>query len=263
MTSGLFQTFFHPADPLCPAAIVNLLQSNSLLISIFNPILSYIRDSSHFKCLLNNLHIESSDILFTLDVESLYSIIPIQQDIASVKKPLLEHPCKGRPDKYLSSLNSLCFVMTFNLARTSFFKSKALPWAKNTFPHLPIFSCTSGNNKLFLPPILLPSFGNGTLMTFLASGNTEIQLHNFLQHLNSINPNIKAILTCSSSNINFLDCTVFKHNNHLATKIYSKPTERLLHFNSCHPRHVFESIVKVQILRFLLILKTSLLPIKL
>ena len=57
----------------------------------------------------------------------------------------------------------------------------------------------------------------------------------------------------SSSNVNFLDCTVFKHNNHLATKIHSKPADshRLLHFNSCHPRHVFENIVKAQILRFI------------
>ena len=36
MTSGLFQTFSYPADPLCPTAIVNPLQSNSSLTSIFN-----------------------------------------------------------------------------------------------------------------------------------------------------------------------------------------------------------------------------------
>ena len=83
--------------------------------------------------------------------------------------------------------------------------------------------------------------------------HSETQLHYFLQHLNFTNPNIKVTLTCSSSNTNFLDCTVFKHNNHLATKIYSKPTDsyRLLHFNSYHPRHVFESVVKAQILCFI------------
>ena len=130
---------------------------------------SYIRGSSHFKSLLNDLHIDHSHILFTLDVKSLYSNISIQQDIASVKKLFLNTLAKvDLTNTYLSSLNALYFVITLNLIRTSFFKSKAPPWAKNTLPHLPTFSCTSGNNKLFLPPILLPSFGNGILMTFLA-----------------------------------------------------------------------------------------------
>ena len=107
---------------------------------------SYILDISHFKSLLNDLHIDHSNIPFTLDLESLSSNIPIQQGIASFKKALLEHPSKGRPDKYLLPPISL-------------------PW------------------KWYIDDI------------FGIWQHSETQLHNFLQHLNSISPKIKVILT--------------------------------------------------------------------
>ena len=52
---------------------------------------SFIRESLHFKSLLSDLDIRDSDILFSLDVESLYTNIPIQQGIASVKQALSEY----------------------------------------------------------------------------------------------------------------------------------------------------------------------------
>ena len=65
--------------------------------------------------------------------------------------------------------------------------------------------------------------------TFGIWQHSGVQLQNYLQHLNSVNPNIKDTLTCSSLNINFLDCTVFKHNNHLVTKIF-----RIYRLSDCY-----------------------------
>ena len=83
--------------------------------------------------------------------------------------------------------------------------------------------------------------------------HSEDQLHTFIQHLNSINPNIKVSITHNLHSINFLDCNVFKNHSKLSTKVYSKPTDthKLLHPKSYHPAHVFKGIVKAQLLRYI------------
>ena len=56
--------------------------------------------------------------------------------------------------------------------------------------------------------------------------------------------------------VHFLDITVFKHfseqNCTLQTRTYFKPTDThaLLHSDSYHPLHTFNSVIKSQILRF-------------
>ena len=89
---------------------------------------------------------------------------------------------------YLPFLKSLFFAMTFNLTTKLFFKSKALLWAKNTLPLLPTFSCTIGNIMRFQRPTLHPFFGNSTLTTFSAFGNTL--KHNYTTSFNTLIPSI-------------------------------------------------------------------------
>ena len=216
---------------------------------------SFIRDSSHFKSLLNDLHINDSDILFTLDVESLYSNIPIQQGLTSVKKALSEHPSKDRPDNYLLTLLEITLLRNdFQFDNKTFLQIKGTAMGKKYAPSFANIFMHYWEQHALSTTHFTPFFWKRYIDDIFGIWqHSETQLHNFLQHLNSINPHIKVTLTSSSSCIDFLDCTVFKSNNHVATKIYSKPTDshRLLHFNSFHPRHVFESIVKAQILRFI------------
>ena len=74
-----------------------------------------------------------------------------------------------------------------------------------------------------------------------------------IQHLNSINSNIKVYITHNLHSINFLDCNVFKNHSKLSTKVFFKPTDthKLLHPKSYHPAHVFKGIVKAQLLRYI------------
>ena len=112
-TSGLYQVLYHLADPLCQAATANPQTFEHFIDYHLQPITtsipSFIQDSLHFKSLLSDLDIRDSDILFSLDVESLYTNIPIQQGIASVKQGLSKHASttKNRPDKFILTLLEL------------------------------------------------------------------------------------------------------------------------------------------------------------
>ena len=74
---------------------------------------------------------------------------------------------------------------------------------------------------------------------------TEEQLHDFTQWLNSINPKIQFTLEASSfTMVNYLDCTIFKQEGVLCTKLYHKPCETFAYMNpsSCHPLHIARNI---------------------
>ena len=82
---------------------------------------------------------------------------------------------------------------------------------------------------------------------------SETQLKEVFTHMTSIHPTIKFTFEYSPKQIAFLDTLVYVDSDrHLQTNIFRKPTDRmcLLHFSSNHPRHVKESIVYTQALRY-------------
>ena len=98
---------------------------------------SFIRDSLHFKSLLSDLDIRDSDILFSLDVGSLYTNIPIQQSIASVKQALSEHASttKNRPDKFILTLLELTLLRNdFQFNNKTYLQTKGTAMGKKYAP---------------------------------------------------------------------------------------------------------------------------------
>ena len=87
---------------------------------------------------------------------------------------------------------------------------------------------------------------------FFPWNNSESDLLEFFNYLNSCHPSIKFETIYSKSQINFLDTTTYIDNNIIKTKLYKKPTDRkqYLHFKSCHPEHIKKAIPYSQALRY-------------
>jgi len=86
---------------------------------------------------------------------------------------------------------------------------------------------------------------------------TRAQLIQYQDLLNSLIPGIKVTFTIRTHIIEFLDTQIYKHYDSegwctLQTKAYFKPTDthQLLHRTSFHPRHIFDSIINCQFIRF-------------
>ena len=73
---------------------------------------SYVRDSLHVVALVNELTLSENAIMFTMDVSSLYTNIPIVEEIEAVGRAFLKFPDRRRPD--LSILSILRLLLTSN-----------------------------------------------------------------------------------------------------------------------------------------------------
>jgi len=254
-----------PGRPIVSGCNSESASSEQFIDFFLNPLASsnpsYLRDSIHLKALLSNIEIQDTDILFTLDVESLYTNIPIPDGIECIKQALTNNPQKNRPDKYILQLLEITLTrndfqfdnQTFLQIKGTAMGKKYAPSFANIFMHFweELALHSHHQTPIFWKRYIDDIFGIWT--------HSEEELLTFIDHINSLNSNIKTSLTFHKTSVDFLDCTIFKLNNQLATKIYRKPTDslRLLHPFSFHPPHTYKGIIKAQILRYI---KLSTLP---
>ena len=226
-------------------------------LSIRHP--AYVRDTYHFIDVVQSLTIPSEFFMFSMDVDNLYTNIPIAAGISCVKKWFEKYPDPKRPDRELLEL------LEINLTRNDFvFDGKFYLQIKGT-----------AMGKKFAPAyanIFMANWESEALskcqkkpaqyLRFLDdiwgvwTGSSE-EFQEFVEVLNSHDPSIKLKVETNDQSIDFLDTTVFRGpdfptNFKLDLKVFFKKTDThaLLHKNSFHPKHTFRGIVKSQILRF-------------
>jgi hypothetical protein len=216
---------------------------------------TFIRDSNHLIALLDSLPIQQSDILFSLDVVSLYTNIPIFDGIQKIKLAFSDNPDVTRPDSSILKLLEITLLRNdFKFLDKTYLQTKGTAMGKKYAPSFANIYMHYWEKAVLSAIGLQPKFWKRYIDDIFGIWeHSEVELRSFVDTINNLNPNIKTTLVCSTNRIIFLDCTIFKSNNFLATKVFSKPSDsnRLLHPKSFHPPHTFKGIIKAQILRFL------------
>ncbi|XP_024120271.1 uncharacterized protein LOC112141375, partial [Oryzias melastigma] len=220
---------------------------------------SYIKDTYDFVNKIKQLIIPPDSILFTMDIDSLYTNIDIEEGIQAVKRIFLKYPDSKRPDKELLQL------LEINLKRNDFqfhddfyLQIKGTAMGKKFAPaYANIFMAeweTAALHKCTLKPLCYFRYLDDIWGVW---SHSEQEFEMFLKTLNSHNPSIKLKSTSHKSSVDFLDTTTFKGENfhitnRLDIKVFFKPTDThaLLHKNSFHPKHTFAGLIKSQLLRF-------------
>ena len=72
----------------------------------------YIKDTNDFINKINNFPVPPNSLLITMDVKSLYTSIPNNEEIASMKKKYGHYPKKTIPTKIITTLVAL--ILTLN-----------------------------------------------------------------------------------------------------------------------------------------------------
>lgn len=220
---------------------------------------SYIKDTYDFVEKIKNLIIPKKAILFTIDVDSLYTNIETKEGIQAVKEIFQKNYDKKRPDKELLQLLEINLTKNdFEFDDKFFLQIKGTAMGKKFAPaYADIFMAsweTAALEKCSLKPLHYYRYLDDIWGIWTHSKN---EFETFLNILNNHNPSIKLKATTNKYKVDFLDTTTFKgpkfkSENKLDIKIYFKDTDThaLLHMSSFHPKHTFAGLIKSQLLRF-------------
>ena len=220
---------------------------------------SYIKDTPDFLDKIRMKKIPKDSYLISLDVESLYTNINIQDGIKAIRATVAKYPQFDRPDDILIKLLEISLKNNdFQLAEFWFLQIYGTSMGKIFSPHYAdIFmawfeqgALAKCNQKPYVYFRFLDDI-------FVVWTHTLEQFQTFLDTFNTHHPTIKFKATIDPHSITFLDMEIFKgpqfqQSQVLDTRVYFKPTDthELLHKNSYHPPHTFRGIIKSQIIRF-------------
>lgn len=221
---------------------------------------SYVKDTNDFVAKVKSLpNLPASCFLFSMDVVSLYTNLDTQMGMSAVRRAFRNNPDRNRPDEQLLELlhiNLACNDFEFN--KQTFLQVKGTAMGKRFSPAYANIYMADWEESVFakcpkLPEIYLRYLDDiWGIWTY-----SREDFEQFATILNDHHPSINLKPVLHSTEINFLDTTVFKgptfsQTGKLDIRVFFKPTDShaLLHKDSFHPRHTFRGIVHSQLLRF-------------
>lgn len=219
----------------------------------------YLKDTYHFVNTVKQLQIPPDSILFTMDVDSLYTNIDIDEGIQAIKNIFFKFPDKKRPDKELLQL------LEINLRRNDFqFDNKFYLQIKGTAMGKKFAPAYANIFMAEWEASALASCNKKPLYYFRYLDDiwgvwphSMEEFDQFVLTLNNHNPSITLKSTTSTTSVDFLDTTTYKgvnfqHTNKLDIKAFFKETDThaLLYKTSHHPKHTYRGLLKSQLLRF-------------
>ena len=214
---------------------------------------SYLKDSGHLIAILRSVTLNTDALLFTMDVEALYTNIPLEEGIQAVAEAFRRHPSPERPDLSLLTLLRLILSSNFfhfgdTLWRQSSGVAMGNPFG-GAFANIFMASWESQALDSYpLRPLLWRRYQDD-IFGIWTHGEAALKL--FHSHLNSIHANIKTTLDFGPS-VHFLDLSISISNNLLSFSLFSKDTDThlILPPSSYHPPHTFRGVVFSEILRY-------------
>lgn len=220
---------------------------------------SYIKDTYDFVQKVKGLKIPQKAILFTMDVDALYTNIDIQEGIQAIKNIFQKTPDTSRPDKELIQLLEINLNRNdFEFNGEFFLQIKGTAMGKKFAPaYANIFMAeweASALSRCHKQPLHYFRYLDDIWGVWTHS---EDEFKEFVATLNNHNTSIKLKSATSHLSVDFLDTTTYKgpdfNTSHkLDIKVFFKETDThaLLHKRSFHPKHTYSGLVKSQLLRF-------------
>ena len=214
---------------------------------------SHLKDTRHFIAILRTTQLPLNCTLFTLDVESLYTNVPIQEGISAVASMFLEHPDERRPDLTLLTLLRLILTSnTFRFEDTRWLQLHGVAMGQvfgGSFAN--IFLGRWERDALSTAahrPLLWVRFQDDI---FGVWQHDQASLQSFVTHLNAQHPKIKLKLTTGES-VDFLDLTVKIQGTYISHQPFFKETDShlVLPPTSHHPSSTFRGLLYSETLRF-------------
>jgi len=243
--------------------IVNCKHTETYQIAIFidyflQPLVSksksYIKDSFNFIAILNNINVEDTDILVSIDITSLYTNITMEGAIESIKLIFSRYPDKRRPDTVIINLlKIILYNNDFTFNDLNYIQKQGVAMGQRFAPSVANLYLSLWEENLFIQSRHSPIVWHRYIDDIFAIWRGNINdLKEFLIYTNDFYPNISITYDYDINKCIFLDLHIYKNDNCLYHKIHFKDTNNhsLLDLSSNHPKHIFKGIIYSQIRRW-------------
>jgi hypothetical protein len=215
-----------------------------------------LTNTDHLLQILSEQNISPNAYLFTLDVSSLYTNIPIGDGIEAVKHFFQKYPCPDRPDSHLITLLSISlFKNDFLFNGQMYRQKKGVAMGKQYAPTFANLYMSLWEEKILNLPGPKPALWLRYIDDIFGIWDGSLaDFHKFIESTNLLNQDIQVTSNSSLSDVQFLDVVIFKNGSQkLSTMVYLKSTSslRLIHPRSLHPKHTKSGVIFSQILRFI------------
>ena len=199
--------------------------------------------------ILNNFSILPDMILCTLDITSLYTNIPHNEGIQSIKNFLAIHRDTNALPHNSYIIELLEVVLTnnyFDFNGKHYHQTSGTAMGTKLAPsYANLFMTKFEQNHVYtyhLQPTLWKRFIDDIFMIW---PHVMDSLLEFIGHLNNVQPTIKFRSTTSPTEISFLDHIIYMRDDKLYTRLHTKRTDRhmYLNFYSEHTMNLKRSIL--------------------
>lgn len=215
--------------------------------------------TDHFLHRLSGARATNSCILFTADVESLYTNMDISQCLSITRKFLLQYYTDILYINFLLQLLSIClWCNDFTYNDTCYKQTQGIAMGANFAPTLANLYMADFEERFTsfytsVSPCFYVRYIDDIFGVF---EGTLAQFHEYATALNALDHTVKLIFSSSFTHATFLDATVYKDfgfKNILCVAPHIKETSsmQLIHKTSAHTSHTKKATIQAEILRFL------------
>jgi hypothetical protein len=225
-----------PLRPIVSAIGSPTYKLSKYLSNLMQPLIGHsvhhIRNSAHFIEIIKNIEISTQDLLVSFDVESLFTMVPINETLTLLREHFTSE---------ILELFRHCLSSSYFLWNGTFYEQKdgvamggpLSPVVANFF--MEWFEKTALERALKKPMHWFRYVDD----TFVVWQHGLDSLHEFLNHLNSLHPRIKFTMELESNGkLPFLDVLVTKkESGSLGHSVYRKPTHTDRYLNATSNHH--------------------------
>jgi hypothetical protein len=242
----------NPGRPIVSACSCPTERISAFIDDTIQPIVeslpSYTKNSTHAlkKVLDHPLKPDEPTILFTMDVKSLYTIIPHQDGLEALRYFLNKRAIQNPPTSTIIRLAELVLTLnSFECNGEFYHQTRGVAMGTRMGP-------TYANLFMgFLEEQMQNTFTGSTPEIYMryiddVFGLTQMrkeQLISWMEHLKSLHPAVEYTSEISEERVTFLDAEFFFKDGAIHTTIHYKPTDShsYLQYTSFHPKKTKDS----------------------
>jgi hypothetical protein len=219
---------------------------------------TYLKDTRHFITSIEGRCISPSQILVALDVNNMYTEIPLDEAEISVMDAVFQlgfTEVKGirlPPTLAFRSLLHICLTRNnFQFAGSQYLQIRGVPMGSKFSPEVADIVGFCLERRIFAMFDSAIGWSRFRDDCFMILSLEVSSVENLLEKCNAAHPTLKFKIESSSRSLPFLDTEVYVREGALAVRLYRKPSYAFQYLlrSSCHPVAVFMSLVRGECLR--------------